>query len=82
MRRRKKKIHGYKLTMTILIPSRNNGMAGDLLGYNCHCYIGNTYDQEMMGPGGHSPQSLTFHYGRTTDWHIRRIMNECICSTS
>jgi hypothetical protein len=39
-------------TMKILIPSRSNGMAGDLLECNCHCYLCDANDREMMGPGG------------------------------
>ena len=56
----------------------NNGTAGDLLECNCRCYLYDANDREMMGPGGHSPRSRTFHYGRTTDRHLRRIVSHGI----
>jgi hypothetical protein len=56
----------------------NNGTAGDLLECNCCCYLCNANNQEMMGPGGHSPRSRTFHYGRTTDRHLRQIVKKMV----
>jgi hypothetical protein len=52
----------------------NNGTTGDLLECNCRCYLCDANDRENDGPGGPQPPSWTFHYGPTTDRHLRRIV--------